>query len=78
MTHKHVDHIMGVVWMIRMICQHMKQGQYEGEATIYGHEEVIRILKEMAEMLYPKKQTCYIGDRLHLVVVEDGEERTIM
>ena len=55
-THKHVDHIMGVVWMIRMICQHMKQGQYEGEATIYGHEEVIRILKEMAEMLYPKKQ----------------------
>ena len=77
-THKHVDHIMGVVWMIRMICQHMKQGQYEGEATIYGHEEVIRILKQMAEMLYPKKQTCYIGDRLHLVVVEDGEERTIM
>lgn len=56
----------------------MKQGQYEGEATIYGHEEVICILKEMAEMLYPKKQTCYIGDRLHLVVVEDGEERTLM
>mgnify|MGYP003204592067 CR=1 FL=1 len=54
-THKHVDHIMGIVWMIRMICQHMKQGQYEGEATIYGHEEVIRILEEMAEMLYPKK-----------------------
>ena len=50
-THKHVDHIMGVVWMIRMICQNMKQGQYDGEATIYGHEEVIRILKEMAEML---------------------------
>ena len=54
-THKHVDHIMGVVWMIRMICQNMKQGQYDGEATIYGHEEVIRILKEMAEMLYPAK-----------------------
>ena len=37
-THKHVDHIMGVVWMIRMICQNMKQGQYDGEATIYGPE----------------------------------------
>ena len=77
-THKHVDHIMGVVWMIRMICQNMKQGQYDGEATIYGHEEVIRILKEMAEMLYPVKQTCFIGDRLHLVVVNDGEERELM
>ena len=27
-THKHVDHIMGVVWMIRMICQNMKQKPY--------------------------------------------------
>lgn len=24
-THKHVDHILGAVWMIRMICQHMKK-----------------------------------------------------
>ena len=29
-THKHIDHLTGIVWMIRMICQHMKQGQYEG------------------------------------------------
>ena len=26
-THKHVDHIMGVVWMIRMICHNMKERQ---------------------------------------------------
>ena len=31
-THKHVDHLMGIIWMIRMICQYMKQGQYQGEA----------------------------------------------
>ena len=69
---------MGIVWMIRMICQHMKQGQYEGEAWIYGHDEVIGLLKEMAEQLYPKKLTDFIGKRLHLVVVNDGEERTLM
>ena len=77
-THKHVDHLMGIVWMIRMICQHMKQGQYEGEAWIYGHDEVIGLLKEMAEQLYPKKLTDFIGKRLHLVVVNDGEECTLM
>lgn len=77
-THKHVDHLMGIVWMIRMICQHMKQGQYEGEAWIYGHDEVIGLLGEMAEQLYPKKLTDFIGKRLHLVVVNDGEERTLM
>ena len=77
-THKHVDHLMGIIWMIRMICQNMKQGQYEGEAWIYGHDEVISLLKDFAEKLYPAKQTCFIGDRLHLVVVNDGEERELM
>ena len=37
-THAHNDHILGMVWMIRMIAQHMKQGQYEGEATIYSDD----------------------------------------
>ena len=46
-THKHIDHLLGIIWMMRMILQNMNRGKYEGEATIYGHEEVIRILKEM-------------------------------
>ena len=77
-THKHIDHLTGIVWMIRMICQHMKQGQYEGEATIYAHEEVTRILYDISHMLLGKKETSFIGERLHLVTVSDGEERTIM
>ena len=40
-THKHIDHITGIIWMLRMICQHMRQGEYEGEATVYAHEELI-------------------------------------
>ena len=23
-THKHIDHILGIVWMMRLICQNMK------------------------------------------------------
>lgn len=77
-THKHVDHILGAVWMIRMICQHMKKGSYEGEAVIYGHDEVIALLREMAMQLLNKKETVYIGDRLHLVEVNDGDTKEIM
>ncbi len=77
-THKHLDHIMGAVWMIRMICQHMSQGQYEGEATIYAHDEVIGLLRGMAENLLQKKQTKFLDERLHLVAVEDGETKTIL
>ena len=74
-THKHIDHLLGIIWMMRMILQNMNRGKYEGEATIYGHEEVIRILKEMAGEVLSAKEMKYIDDRLHMVVVEDGEER---
>lgn len=77
-THKHVDHLMGIIWMIRMICQYMRQGQYQGEAVIYGHDEVIALLKEMAEKLLSKKETCFIGERLHMETVRDGEKRTVL
>ena len=77
-THKHVDHIMGIVWVIRIICQNMKKGTYQGEANIYAHDEVIGLLKDMAFKLLNKKETQYIGDRLHLIEVKDGEERTIL
>ncbi len=76
-THKHIDHILGAVWMVRIICQNMAQGKYEGEATMYGHAEVIEMIKTMAEGLLQAKHAKLIGDRFHLVTVEDGETREI-
>ena len=34
-THEHTDHILGIVWMVRMIATAMKKGKYEGELRIY-------------------------------------------
>lgn len=77
-THKHIDHIIGILWMMRLICQGMSRGEYEGEAVIYGHAEVIDLLRDMAGKLLQSKQTRFIDDRLHLVTVEDGEQREIL
>ena len=77
-THKHLDHIMGIVWMIRMVCQNISRGQYEGDAVIYAHEEVIGLLKGMAENLLQKKEATFLDKRLHLVTVEDGESKEIL
>lgn len=77
-THKHIDHLLGIVWMIRMICQSMNQGRYEGDANIYSHEEVISILQDMAQKLLLEKETRFLGSRLHLIPVQDGEEREIL
>ena len=77
-THKHIDHLLGIIWMLRMYCQGMARGQFDGEVTIYGHDEVISLLKQMAEMLLTPKETKFIGDKVHLEEVKDGEDRTIL
>ena len=77
-THKHIDHLLGIVWMMRMICQYMRQGEYSGEARIYAHDEVIALLLDLAEKLLQPKETAFIGKRLHLITVADGETKTIL
>ena len=77
-THKHIDHLLGIVWMQRMICQNMARGKYEGEARLYAHEEVIRILHQMAEMLLTEKERKFIDERFFLIEVKDGETREII
>lgn len=77
-THRHIDHLLGIIWMMRMICQHMKEGEYQGEAVIYAHDEMIFLLKDLADKLLQPKETKFIGDRLHLVEVKDGESREIL
>lgn len=59
-THKHVDHLMGIAWMVRMICQFMNHGEYKGEANIYVHDEAISLLREMADKLILSKKTRFI------------------
>ena len=77
-THKHIDHLLGIVWMMRMICQFMDHGEYKGDAYIYSHIDVLIILRNMAAQLLLKKETAYIDKRLHLVEVSDGSSFNII
>lgn len=77
-THKHVDHILGIIWLVRMITQFMKSGKFQGDTTIYGHDEVIRLVEEISRKLLQPDQCQFIGRRLHLVVLGDGQEFPIL
>lgn len=77
-THKHLDHIIGVLWMVRMICQFMNHGEYKGEAYIYSHVEMLDLLREMAKKLLSEKDSRYIDDRLHFVEISDGRKMDLI
>ena len=78
LTHKHVDHFTGILWLVRMICQYMNQREYDGSAKIYGHAEVLQLLEDIAKKLLQPKETRFIGDRLHLIPVADGEALNVI
>lgn len=77
-THKHVDHIMGIVWIMRLFGQNIAEKGLTRELNIYGHEEVIHILHSMAELLLQKKHCAAIGKQIHMIKVKDGEEKEIL
>lgn len=77
-THKHLDHITGVLWLMRMILQGMARGQYEGEATILSHREVTDLLRQLAGLLLGEKETAFLDRRLHLVTVENGQSLPLL
>lgn len=77
-THKHIDHLLGILWMCRIICQAMSGGKYEGEARIYAHSEVIRIIRETASVLLAANHAAFLGTRLKLVTVESNDTPEII
>ena len=77
-THKHIDHLLGMIWMVRMICQFMVHGEYRGEAYIYSHKEVLDLIRDLAGKLLLAKESAMIDKRLHLVEVHDGESMHII
>lgn len=77
-THKHIDHLLGIIWLMRMMCQSWRRGTYDGEAVIYGHDEVIGLLRSMATSLLSSKDSRYLDDKLHLITVEDGDKHTLI
>ena len=77
-THEHIDHVLGVIWLIRMIGQRMNQGRYEGDLRIYCHQELAEKIQTIASLTIQKKVCKHMGERIQFDIVESGEQRRIM
>lgn len=77
-THEHNDHILGVVWMVRMIATAMLSGKYEGILTIYCHHELIDTVKTLCRLTIQKKFCDLFDGRILFDEVTDGCTRTVL
>ena len=77
-THEHIDHLLGLIWLVRMIGQNMNKGKYEGDLRIYCHADLIPVIRTITDLTIQKKVTKHIGERIQLIPVEHGETREII
>lgn len=77
-THQHIDHLLGIIWMVRVITYAMSKGEYEGDAYIYANCDVVERIRTVATLLLRPKESDFIDKKLHLVSLEDGEEREVI
>lgn len=72
LSHNHTDHILGVIWVLRNVCQKMKfGGSYIGNLNIYGSDESMKVLKLLIELLFPVAKQ--FEDRIFFNIVEDNQ-----
>ena len=77
-THKHMDHLFGILWVMRMICQKMTKGAITHDVTLYAHGELITLLRDLTKTLLPGKHARFLDEKLHLIEVKDGEKKEIL
>lgn len=77
-THKHTDHILGAIWVVRMVATQLHKGNYKGDFHIYGHKEVIEMLRSFCEMMLAKKHAAFLNDRILFEEVTEGQTVEIL
>ena len=77
-THAHNDHILGMVWIVRMIATSMNKGKYEGDLHIYCHCELVETIQTLCRLTIGKKFTKHFDSRILFHVVEDGSREEIL
>ena len=73
-THAHSDHILGVIWVVRMVAQ--CKG-YEGVLHVYGHDKVLKVVKTIANLILAKKQLAKVAERVVFHELTDGDSFSV-
>lgn len=59
-THAHTDHILGAVWIIRMVIHQMKDKEYDGVFTVYSHDKALKTLDCICRMTLPETDLAFL------------------
>lgn len=77
-THSHTDHILGAVWLVRMIGQAINYDGCEKQFNIYCHDEAAAALKAICCATLPASVTKHFDEKIKMHILKDGDSYTIL
>ena len=77
-THSHIDHVLGAIWLIRITAQLMHRQKYLGSLNIFAHDEVIPLIHDMVQKFLLPYQAAFVGTRIHLHTIHDGDTLSLI
>ena len=78
LSHEHTDHILGMVWMVRMIAAKIKQDAYAGDLHLYCHSDLVEPFLTIVRLTVQGKFVKLIGERIFVHPLEDGQEQEFL
>ena len=78
-SHNHIDHILGVIWVIRRIADGIRSDlPYNGNLDIYCSDVTAPAVKTIADLTLNAKQQKVMDERVNINTVTDGQTMEII
>ena len=75
-THKHIDHLLGIFWILRFLGSKISKGEAE-KLTIFCSKDIRDIIKQFSYNLLKSKVTDLFETKIIFKVIEDATEINI-
>lgn len=77
-SHAHMDHILGAIWIIRIIGKKYMSETKEEPLYVYGNDEVVNAIIKLCNILLPKDFLNLLKHNIKVLEIKDGQQLTIL
>lgn len=72
-SHRHTDHLIGAIWLVRVVGQTFDHGGRTTPLVIYGEASVLRTLRECCKLLVSGRVSAHFDKDIIFRPIQDGE-----
>lgn len=77
LTHLHTDHVLGAIWLARVVGQDVVYGTRQRPLTFYGHESVLAGLRRLCDVVLAPNLLPLFDRSILFQPVTDGQTLTL-